>query len=227
MQFGLTCPIYFRFRGVFPKANNSGLRPPPVTASERTQKITNPLIYKGRCIAKKQTYLEQKQTYLERTHKHTFAFICRLYYRPYLFTPTLYAFSQPLYRVFADFAQHIGIDSSTTVCNSLPKVTKILNFNSIQLFLQESPKCKVQRVKVRWSWCQLHWASPPNPSMRKHVIEPIIKIPIGSRLFGHSVDLYLEDAQFKSSLAERKVWGRVCGLHQLLRVNDAIKLFKG
>jgi hypothetical protein len=44
---------------------------------------------------------------------------------------------------------------------------------------------------VRWSWCPLHWASPPNPSMRKLVIEPIIKIPIGSRLFGHPV-VYIE-----------------------------------
>jgi hypothetical protein len=67
----------------------------------------------------------------------------------YMFTPTLYAFSQPLYHVCADFAQHIGVDSSTTVCNSLAKVTKISDFNSIHLCLQESPKCKVQGVKVR------------------------------------------------------------------------------
>jgi hypothetical protein len=100
-------------------------------------------------------------------------------------SPRHYAFSQPLYHVCADFVQHIGIDSSTTICNSLPKVTKISDFNSNHLCLQESPKCKVQGFKGRWSWCPLHWVSPPNPSMRKHVIGPIIKIPIGSRLFGH------------------------------------------
>jgi hypothetical protein len=54
-----------------------------------------------------------------------------LHYMLYMFTLTLYAFSQPLYRVCADFSQHIGIDSSTTVCNSLPKVTKTSDFNSI------------------------------------------------------------------------------------------------
>jgi hypothetical protein len=47
-----------------------------------------------------------------------------LHYMLYMFTPTLHARSQPLYHVCADFAQHIGIDSSTTVYNSLPKVTK-------------------------------------------------------------------------------------------------------
>jgi hypothetical protein len=56
-----------------------------------------------------------------------------LHYMPYMFTPTLYAFSQPLYHASADFAQQIGIDSSTTVCNSLPKVTKVSDFNSIHL----------------------------------------------------------------------------------------------
>jgi hypothetical protein len=60
-----------------------------------------------------------------------------------IFIPTLCAFSQPPYHVCADFSQRIGIDSSTTVCNSLPKVTKISEFNSIHLFLQEFPKCKV------------------------------------------------------------------------------------
>jgi hypothetical protein len=54
-----------------------------------------------------------------------------LHYMLYMFTPTLYAFSQPLYHVCADLAQHIEIDISTTVCNSLPKVTKISDFNSI------------------------------------------------------------------------------------------------
>jgi hypothetical protein len=41
-----------------------------------------------------------------------------LHYMLYMFTPTLYVFSEPLYHVCADFAQHIGIDSSTGVCNS-------------------------------------------------------------------------------------------------------------
>jgi hypothetical protein len=117
-------------------------------------------------------------------------FIYYLHYMLYMFTPTLYAFSQPLYHVCADFAQHIEIDSSTTVCNSLPKVTKISDFNSIRLCLRESPKRKVQGVKVRWSWCPLHWASPLNPLMRKHAIQPIIKIPIGSRLFAPVIILH-------------------------------------
>jgi hypothetical protein len=45
LQFGLTCAIYCRFRGVFLKANNSGLPPPPVTASERTQKKSPPYCF--------------------------------------------------------------------------------------------------------------------------------------------------------------------------------------
>jgi hypothetical protein len=61
------------------------------------------------------------------------------YYMLCIFTPTIYAFSQLLYHVSADFAQHIGMDSSTTVCNSLPKVTKISDFNTIHRCLQESP----------------------------------------------------------------------------------------
>jgi hypothetical protein len=65
-------------------------------------------------------------------------FIYYLHYMPLMFSPTLYAFSQPLYHVCADFAQRIGIDSSTTVCNYLPKVTKMSDFNSIHLCLQES-----------------------------------------------------------------------------------------
>jgi hypothetical protein len=69
-----------------------------------------------------------------------------LQYMLYMFTPTLYAFSQPLNHVCADFAQHIGIDSSTTVCNSLPKGTKISDFNTIHLCFQESPKCKVSTI---------------------------------------------------------------------------------
>jgi hypothetical protein len=51
-----------------------------------------------------------------------------------MFIPILYAFSQPLYHICSNFSQHIGIDSSTAVCNSLPKVTKISDFNSIQLY---------------------------------------------------------------------------------------------
>jgi hypothetical protein len=43
-------------------------------------------------------------------------FIYYLNYMLYTFTPTLYAFTQPLYHVCADFAQLIGIDSSTTLC---------------------------------------------------------------------------------------------------------------
>jgi hypothetical protein len=46
-------------------------------------------------------------------------------------SPRHYAFSKPLYHVCADFAQHIGIDSSKTAFHSLPKVTKISDFNSI------------------------------------------------------------------------------------------------
>jgi hypothetical protein len=45
-------------------------------------------------------------------------------------SPRHYAFSQPLYRDCADSAQHNAIDSSTTVCNSLPNVTTISDFNS-------------------------------------------------------------------------------------------------
>jgi hypothetical protein len=58
-------------------------------------------------------------------------YIYYLHYMLYMFTPTLYALSQPLYHVCADLAQHIEIDSSTTVYNSLPKVTKISDFNSM------------------------------------------------------------------------------------------------
>jgi nitrate reductase gamma subunit len=58
-------------------------------------------------------------------------FIYYLHYMLHMFTPTLYPFSQPLYHVSVDFAQHIGIDSRTTVYNYLPKVTKISDFNSI------------------------------------------------------------------------------------------------
>jgi hypothetical protein len=68
------------------------------------------------------------------------------HYMLYMFIPILYAFSQPLYHVCTYFAQHIGIDSSTTACNSLPRVTKISDFNSIHLCLQESPKCEVSTL---------------------------------------------------------------------------------
>jgi hypothetical protein len=61
-------------------------------------------------------------------------------------SPRLYTFSQPLYHVCVDFAQHIGIDSSTTVCNSLRKVMKVSDFNAIHLCLQESAKCKVSTL---------------------------------------------------------------------------------
>jgi hypothetical protein len=78
-------------------------------------------------------------------------FIYYLHYIIYMFTPTLYAFSQPLYHVCADFAQHIGIDSSITFYNSLPKVTKISDFKSIHLCLQESPKCKVSTLSSNFN----------------------------------------------------------------------------
>jgi hypothetical protein len=58
-------------------------------------------------------------------------FIIYFYITCYICSPRHYAFSQPLDHVCADFAQHIWIDSSTTVPNSLPKVTKISDFNSI------------------------------------------------------------------------------------------------
>jgi hypothetical protein len=41
-------------------------------------------------------------------------FIYYLHYILYMFTPTLYTFSQPLCHVCADFVQHIGITSNTT-----------------------------------------------------------------------------------------------------------------
>jgi hypothetical protein len=66
-------------------------------------------------------------------------------YALYVLPDTL-RISQPLYNFYADFAQNIGIDSSTAVCNSLPNVTKILDFNSIHLCLQESPKCQVSTL---------------------------------------------------------------------------------
>jgi hypothetical protein len=64
-----------------------------------------------------------------------------------MFTVILYTFSQPLYNVCADFAQHIGMDSSSTMCSFLPTVTNISDLKN--LCLQESPKCKIQGVKVR------------------------------------------------------------------------------
>jgi hypothetical protein len=106
-----------------------------------------------------------------------------LHYVLYMFTPTLYSFSQPLYHVCSDFAQHIGIDSNTTVCNSLPKVPKISDVNSIHLCLQESLKCKVStlssNVNVIFSLLTL--------TLTCKKIRKAIKIPIGSRLFKHPV----------------------------------------
>jgi hypothetical protein len=51
-------------------------------------------------------------------------------YALYVPRDTLRIFSAAL-PCFSDFAQHIWIDSNTTVRNSLPKVTKISDFNSI------------------------------------------------------------------------------------------------
>jgi hypothetical protein len=61
-------------------------------------------------------------------------------YALYVHPDTLRIFSADLPCLCADFAQHFGIDSSTTVSNSLPKVTKISDFNIIHLCLQEYPK---------------------------------------------------------------------------------------
>jgi hypothetical protein len=55
-------------------------------------------------------------------------FIYYLHYMLYMFIPTLYAFSQQLYHVRADFSRHIGIGSSITVRDSLPKLIKISYF---------------------------------------------------------------------------------------------------
>jgi hypothetical protein len=60
-------------------------------------------------------------------------FLYYLHYMLYMSTPTLYTFSQPLCHICAYFGQHIGTDNSTTVCNSLLKVTKTSDFNSIRL----------------------------------------------------------------------------------------------
>jgi hypothetical protein len=59
-------------------------------------------------------------------------------YALYVHPDTLCIFSAALPCLCVDFAQHIGIDNSTTICNSLPKVTKISDFNSIHMCLQES-----------------------------------------------------------------------------------------
>jgi hypothetical protein len=104
-------------------------------------------------------------------------------YGLYMFTPTLYAFSQPLYHVCADFAQHIGIDRSTTVCISLPKVTKISDFNSIHLPrqpLRSTTSTLSSNVNAIFSLSTFNF----NLQIK---IRKIIKIPIGSIFFGHTV----------------------------------------
>jgi hypothetical protein len=56
-----------------------------------------------------------------------------------MFTPKLYALSQPLYHVCADFCKNIGMDNGTAVCISLPEVTKVSDFNSIHLRAFRNP----------------------------------------------------------------------------------------
>jgi hypothetical protein len=60
-----------------------------------------------------------------------------------------YAYCQPLHLLTPAFAQHIGMDSITTVCNSLLKVTKIPGFNVASLSLQEPLKMQSAVVGVR------------------------------------------------------------------------------
>lgn len=50
------------------------------------------------------------------------------------------AHSTPPYHVCANFAQHIMTDSSTTVRNSVSKVAKISDFNSIHPCAFRNPK---------------------------------------------------------------------------------------
>jgi hypothetical protein len=100
-----------------------------------------------------------------------------LHYMLYMFTPTLYAFSQPL------FAQHIGIDSSTIICKSLPKVTKISDFNSIHhpwRPLRSTISTLSSNVNAIFRLITYNF----NLEIK---IREMIEIPIGSRLFGHSV----------------------------------------
>jgi hypothetical protein len=92
-------------------------------------KVTKPGIYEG--IDAEQVGVEVTVYRVSETSGTNGNFIYNLHCMLHMFTPTLYAFSQPLYHVCACFAQHIGIDSSTTVCSSLPTVTKIADINSI------------------------------------------------------------------------------------------------
>jgi hypothetical protein len=62
----------------------------------------------------------------------------------HMLAPSLHATSQPLYRLYEDFAHHTRLDSSTTVCNSMSKVTNTSDLSRIHLCLQESPEYKVQ-----------------------------------------------------------------------------------
>jgi hypothetical protein len=41
------------------------------------------------------------------------------------------------------------MDSSATVCNTLPKVKMASDFNNIHLCIQESSEYKIQDIKVR------------------------------------------------------------------------------
>jgi hypothetical protein len=79
-------------------------------------------------------------------------------------------FSRPHCHVCADFVQHIGMSNSTTTPNSLPKATKVSDFNSKYLCLHESSEWNIQIVKVMWSWCPLHWASPCNLWKTKYIL---------------------------------------------------------
>jgi hypothetical protein len=50
-----------------------------------------------------------------------------------MFTSTLYALSLPLYQVYMAFAEHIWMESTSTICNSLPKVKGFCDFNDLHL----------------------------------------------------------------------------------------------
>jgi hypothetical protein len=112
-------------------------------------------------------------------------YIYYLHYMLHMFTPTLHARSQPLYHVCEDLARHIGIDSSTTVCNSLPKVTKISDFNRMHLCLHGSPKCKISTLSCNVNVILSLLTFNFNLQIK---IRKVIKIPIGSRRFGQPVD---------------------------------------
>jgi hypothetical protein len=59
---------------------------------------------------------------------------CSLHYMVHMIKPIIYAFSELLCLVCADFAQHIGKYSSTIGYNSLPKV-KFSHVNSIRMYV--------------------------------------------------------------------------------------------